>query len=1122
MMKRSGRKWLLVLLIPLLLLALAAAVVQVILWTDKPGEWVLSALSDSLGIELAADDFNTAWTGRTRLHNLTARRPLEDEPFLLAETLELNHNSLLSLALTRRFRLDAIQLDEADLRLEQSDNGRWNIEDIIVRFRSGDEPGEPVSELNLPDIEGRNLRITVLPSDGPQTVIGPVSITADSDRLTWRLAAEIPSVLDLRGRMAAVRPFSHELSLELRNLGEIIELPAGNPELEARWSGRFTADGIAGTLDVESARLADAALSGSARVSAASGRVTADARQMTIVYGGFPVSVTDGRAVYEEANLRIQSLTAEALGTVATLSGTWNIPESRVETEGRWTAAAPESLRQHSGTWQGQVGFAPDGYKTVNMTVRGRYEDSSHRFTTQLTVDGSGSDWLRSRWNVEASPLYWQGPDRTIEAGPARLELALDWPLIRLDRLSAGNIRDLDARGRYSADSNTWQLTLDADGIRLDTETGEQADLVLRASGDSEKITVEQLVFNKDALHFRAASDIALPDGWIENGHITLSGQLPAYESGSPLARFSANPWQVNTVLNGTVFPPDLNVNGQMKVRAPAVDPNVARTLDIPFDLRLTSREASLRTASFISERGSWFFRGFYNFADTAGRLFVDLDSIPLELLSEYFSSTEYRGTLSGELTADFPSPDLRNLDLNGNWNLTDFKAASFAAEKIQGQVHMRSGRAELQNIIAQQGLGVIRGSGTITLRRDRRADFTINATDWTYPSGPSPVAVIADANAILHVDLSANRVRGEGTFAAEPIVLEKPVGNLNFTADFNEKTLTLRDIGGTLLDGSVSGRVRIPFQEWMNSRAQLTFEDIRLGRLPEWQRRLEGLEGSLSGRIDLEQIDDPRRLEPLELILRSSVEDGRLRGAPIGGLDLTAYAGPNRILMTDSDLSLFAGHIETRARMTQHGDNSFLHLTSEIRDLSLPDLVRVIDPNAEPVAGLINGTATFITTPTLENFTSRADLELTESDLINNNIIGTLYRSLAFQFGKTRPEGTGTVKLRSEGTSLQITSFYYFNRGVEIRGSARIEDITLGPDSPVSGLVMATTRPLKGINLPGIKELDRLMEGIQTGAAVVRLEGTLGSVQPRVVPLPEVNSAIRSLLWGQLRDEEE
>lgn len=1123
-MKRAGRKPLILLAVLLLLLMLLAGAVQIVLWTDKPGQWVLSALGEHLGVEIVAENFRTGWTGRTRVQGLTARRPLEETPFLEADELTLDHNALIHLALMRRFRLDSIRLERAKLHLRQEEGGRWNIEDFIDRFRGREEEEEPEEEIRLPEIEGRDLMVTVAPYEGPIYDLGPLSLRAESSKLIWKVRAAIPDRLDLEGRLVTASPFTHSISLDLRGLDELIEGPAP-VAIRADWEGRFVQDELTGRLGIEKAEAAAARLSALARVRIGGGEVEVIPERMTIEVDPLPlpVGITGGFLRYADNRLTVSDLTARVLDTIVNISGIWDIPASQIRTEGRW-AGMVRQRAPYSGRWEGDLHFSPDGYKCVNLEIAGEYGDPHRRFQTQLDLAGSGSEWGRSFWTLEAEPLTWQDPNRLLRLGPARLEASVDWPEVRLESVSTANVRRLEARGRYSAADQTWDLSIDAEGIDPGRSDSAPVNLNLRAEGTSRQVAVRRLDFNRPDLHLSGVSTIRLPDGWIENGHLRLSGRLPEYGSESPLREFSGNPWQVNTVLNGTLLPTDLNVNGQMDVRAPAADPNRpngSKTLHLPFELRLVPPQVSLKTASYVSEKGSWIFHGRYDMKERAGRLYADLETIPLKVLSEYFGAREYQGVLSGHLIADFPSPDLRDLDLSGEWNVSRFGAVTFTAESVRGRVRMRNGRAELRDIVARQGMGVIRGHGVIDLNRPRQADFNISASDWTYPAGDFPVSVVADANTVLHVDMTSGRFRGEGVFRTVPGVLDKPIGSLGFRAEFDERVLTLDELGGRLLGGAVSGRVRIPLHDWMDSRANLDFRGVELARLSDWQRGATGLEGHWSGHIEVQQTDDPRRLEPLRLLLQSEAVGGRFRGAPFEGVNLTAFAGSDRILITDSDLAIFSGHIESRARLSRRANTFYIHWISEIENLSLPDLIRAVDPNAEPVAGLLSGRATFITTPDLDKLNGRIDLELTRSDLINHPVIGTLYRTLAFQFGKTRPEGAGTLRIRLEDSRLRITSFYYFNRGVEVRGSAEVEDIRLGAESPVSGLVMATTQPLRGIDLPGIRELDKVMRTLQTGAAVVRLEGTLGKVEPQVVPLPEVSSAVRSLLWGQLRGEE-
>ena len=54
---------------------------------------------------------------------------------------------------------------------------------------------------------------------------------------------------------------------------------------------------------------------------------------------------------------------------------------------------------------------------------------------------------------------------------------------------------------------------------------------------------------------------------------------------------------------------------------------------------------------------------------------------------------------------------------------------------------------------------------------------------------------------------------------------------------------------------------------------------------------------------------------------------------------------------------------------------------------------------------------------------------------------------------------------------------------------------------------------------MPGMEELDKLMTSLQKSVASVKIEGTLDKPDVKVVSFPEISSAVRRLLWGQLRE---
>jgi hypothetical protein len=214
-------------------------------------------------------------------------------------------------------------------------------------------------------------------------------------------------------------------------------------------------------------------------------------------------------------------------------------------------------------------------------------------------------------------------------------------------------------------------------------------------------------------------------------------------------------------------------------------------------------------------------------------------------------------------------------------------------------------------------------------------------------------------------------------------------------------------------------------------------------------------------------------------------------------------------------------GRLTARARFSKHIDQYYGSIATDFNNLDLDQLVHVIDPNAGEQPGRLSGSATLL--PAFQNqvlLTGEARLNLIESDLINNDVVRTLYDTLSLHFGPQKPDGTGEARLSFQGPAVTISSAQYSNRGVEIRGAGEIKNVNLGGDSPIEGYAVASTRILKGVKLPGIGSLDHLMSVFQTGAASVKIAGVLDKVEVKVVPLPEVLGPFRRLLWSQLKEQ--
>jgi hypothetical protein len=101
---------------------------------------------------------------------------------------------------------------------------------------------------------------------------------------------------------------------------------------------------------------------------------------------------------------------------------------------------------------------------------------------------------------------------------------------------------------------------------------------------------------------------------------------------------------------------------------------------------------------------------------------------------------------------------------------------------------------------------------------------------------------------------------------------------------------------------------------------------------------------------------------------------------------------------------------------------------------------------------------------------------------------------------------------LRLEDYTLLIGEVEYFNRGVDIVGSGRVEDLRMGEASPVSGVAVARIRPLRDlrVGLPLISEVDELLAALQSGGASIVISGTVADRRLDRATEREIRQAVR------------
>src|SRR5213079_2749802 len=196
-------------------------------------------------------------------------------------------------------------------------------------------------------------------------------------------------------------------------------------------------------------------------------------------------------------------------------------------------------------------------------------------------------------------------------------------------------------------------------------------------------------------------------------------------------------------------------------------------------------------------------------------------------------------------------------------------------------------------------------------------------------------------------------------------------------------------------------------------------------------------------------------------------------------------------------------------------------HAQMEFKELSLNELTQSLTPGAAPMAGALDGQLTLFGPLNLQLLTGETNVHLTRSDLANNAIVGGIYDAMHLHIGHDEPVGAGRAQLRLEQGVLNLTNFYYNNRGVELRASGRASDIFRGGDSPISGYAVGSARPLRELKLPFFAEADDILNALQKSLTTFRVGGRLREPILQPAGFSEIGSDLRGFILGDVTSEQ-
>jgi len=378
------------------------------------------------------------------------------------------------------------------------------------------------------------------------------------------------------------------------------------------------------------------------------------------------------------------------------------------------------------------------------------------------------------------------------------------------------------------------------------------------------------------------------------------------------------------------------------------------------------------------------------------------------------------------------------------------------------------------------------------------------------------PVDMVEAANARIEVYASNDQSNKKANVAS--VSVECPgIGHAEALVLVKDNNmLNVKRVDASLFGGEFTGRAEVKMDRWDLTQLNASWTNVDLRELQMWWPKAEGLLGTSSGNIEVKPSELQRPLEPLTFEGKIDINGELPANLKASGVGFSGAIGLGRIVFTDLEMPCLGGTVKGRARISKRGDNYFIYANSNFANIDVNQAANALAKKQENIAGRLDGKGYFVTSIPMDGMSGSLKLTLKESNLMNNKVIATLYNSMNLRLGK-KSLGHGKAELRFRGTKLQISDFYYYNRGAEIRGTGVVRDLREGKNSTVEGIVLATARPLKDVGLPGTNVLDKFLYLAQEDMTAVKVEGTLTNVKVELVALPELQATLRKLLGTYL-----
>ncbi len=1096
----------------LVLAVFALLAIEIVRRSDLPRRLMVEALQKQTGLRVEVGGASVGWSGRSTVRDVTVRLPLDDSTIFKAPVVHVTHSGLLMLLATRDPGVTEVTIERPAIHMVEDANGAWTLVRAVDIVRATWPPAQagaaPIPRVSVTD-GAVHLR-----RQGHKEITLPLALRITPDgSLVGHVEATLGGA-EVAGRVTTAT-WDQSFDIKAADFDPIIALwlddVPGGVSIDAHWEGRPRGGAISGDLTLRDLSAGEYGLSGRMAVSTDAGGVVFRASDLAVRSSSLPagsVEVTDAVVRIEDGAVICERLTAASDGTHANIRGAWRAESSTASVVVDWSG---DTQAQHSGHAEIAARLPKVGGPSVSGTFETTGGIGTFSWRTRATIEASGPDWAHLSAGIESPVLSLELDGEPLEFSNLRAGLQLDWPTLTVASLSLPNAATTSGRGAINLDELSWWIDLHLTGVNDTRIASAPATVSAKAKGDARRVQVETLEVSI------ARGGISLNGDYEPDrqtplvGRLRIRAVLPDELLVPGAAAAGAKEVSCDMSISGAVEPLLIEASGSLEVPALRIEKGSVGPFQASIDAVGSRESVTARTSPVDVLGGCAAVEATYFSNPSIGVFKIDADGVALgELVALFTPTFPMKGVIDGNLSVHLPGLDPELAEAEGTWMIRDARHDRWSVPQGRGRIAVGDAGVRLHEMALTSGDAEATGEISIA---DGIARIDMASRQWPVADAGGQFSALLDGDVDLVVDVERSSATGSVKFHADARLAGGVPATIDVAAEVDQRTIRASAVSADLLGGRVHGTAMLPIDEWTRAAGELEIERIDLAHVAAFFPDGAGLAGTANGRVEVGPSNDPKALEPLRVAMDINVAEGSIRKMKFGGVRFVGYAGRDRAVLDRSDILLAGGTINAWSQLSRHDGEPFVHLNLQATDLDLNSIIHSVDPTLEATPGRADLRASvggYLKAPHRAFGEARAYVRKAELQPIP--AFALLYSVLNVRIGKPEPEGAGEALIRLDGDALQVARLQYFNRGTDINGAGRIENLWAGRASPVEGALVASNRPLKGSKLPFGAELDRLLHGVMRDAASVKVGGTLGAPTVKVVPFSDVVSLIQGV----------